>query len=175
MVLLLWSCCRGLVVVAIVIVAIVSIVVSIAFVVAVVIDRHRHRRLHCCHLLSPSWRRSNGSAEMGAAIAEKVVAQQWQWRRSNGNGGAATAMAVQRRLRWRSDRLSGAAMALAAQRRLWRRSNGNGDGGAAMGVAVVVAAQQWRRSNCRGGAAMVVDRSHRTIELYTILCFCLTK
>jgi hypothetical protein len=31
---------------------------------------------------------------------------------------------------------------------------------AAMGVAVVVASQQWRRSNCGGGAAMVVDRSH---------------
>ena len=34
----------------------------------------------------------------------------------------------------------GAAMAMAAQRRLRRRSNGNGDGGAAMGVAVVAAA-----------------------------------
>ena len=34
----------------------------------------------------------------------------------------------------------GAAMAMAAQRRLWRRSDGNGDGGAAMGVAVVAAA-----------------------------------
>jgi hypothetical protein len=54
MVLLLWSCCRGLVVVAIVIVAIVSIVVSIAFVVAVVIDRRPRRPLHCPCLLSPS-------------------------------------------------------------------------------------------------------------------------
>jgi hypothetical protein len=75
MVSLLWSCCRGLVVVAIVIVAIVSIVISIAFVFAVVIDRCRRRRLHCHRLLSPSWRRSNGGAAMGAAMAEKVVAQ----------------------------------------------------------------------------------------------------
>jgi hypothetical protein len=77
MVSLSWSCRRGLVVVAIVIVAVVSIVVSIAFVVAVVIDRHRRRCLHCRRLLSPSWRRSNGGAAMGAAMAEKVVAQQW--------------------------------------------------------------------------------------------------
>jgi hypothetical protein len=35
----------------------------------------------------------------------------------------------------------GAAMAMAAQRRLRRRSDGNGDGGAAMGVAVVAAVQ----------------------------------
>ncbi len=91
MVLLSWSCCHGLVVVAIVIVAIVSIIVSIAFIVAVVIDCHCHRHLHCRRLLSLSWRRSNGGAEMGAAMAEKVVVQQWRWRRSNGNGGAATA------------------------------------------------------------------------------------
>jgi hypothetical protein len=51
---------------------------------------------------------------MGAAMAEKVVAQQWQWQRSNDNGGTATAMAVQQRLR--------------------RRSNDNGGGGAAMAV-----------------------------------------
>jgi hypothetical protein len=95
MVSLLWSCCRGLVIVAIVIVAIVSIIVSIAFVVTVVIDHHRHRCLHCHRLLSLSWWSSNGSAAMGAAMAEKVVAQQWQWWCSNGDSGAATAMAVQ--------------------------------------------------------------------------------
>jgi len=39
----------------------------------------------------------------------------------------------------------GAAMAMAAQRRLRRRSDGNGDGGAAMGVAVVAAAADVRR------------------------------
>jgi hypothetical protein len=111
MVSLLWSCCRGLVVVAIVIVALVSIVISIAFVVAVLIDHCHRRHLHCCRLLYPSWRRSNGGAEMGTAMAEKVVAQRWQWRRSDGNGSAATAMAVQRWLRWRSDGLGGAATA----------------------------------------------------------------
>jgi hypothetical protein len=94
MVLLLWSCCCGLVVIAIVIIAVVSIIVSIAFIVAVVIDRHFRHRLHCHHLLSPSWQCSNGGAEMGAAMAEKVVAQQWQWWHSNGDGGAATVMAV---------------------------------------------------------------------------------
>jgi hypothetical protein len=78
MVLLLWSCCHGLVVIAIVIVAIVSIVLSIAFVVTVVIDRCCCHRLHCHHLLSPSWRRSNGSTLMGAVMAEKVVVQQWR-------------------------------------------------------------------------------------------------
>ncbi len=78
---------------------------------------------------------------MGVAMAEKVVAQQWQWRCSYGNGGAVTAMAVQQGLR--------------------RHSNGNGNGSAAMGVAVVVVAQRWRRSNGGGGAAMVVYRSHQ--------------
>jgi hypothetical protein len=108
---LLWSCCRGLVVVAIVIVAVVSIVVSIAFVVAVVMDcPHRHC-LHCRRLLSPSWWRSNGGAAMGAAMAEKVVAQQWRWQHSNGNGGAATAMAVQQWLRRCSNGNGGAATA----------------------------------------------------------------
>jgi hypothetical protein len=77
MVLLSWSCRCGLVIVAIVIVAIVSIVVSIAFVVAVIIDHCRRHHLHCHCLLSPSWRRSNGGAAMGAAMAEKVVVQQW--------------------------------------------------------------------------------------------------
>jgi hypothetical protein len=75
MVSLSWSCHRGLVVVAIVIVAVVSIVVSIDFNVAVVIDRRCRRRLHCRRLLSPSWRRSNGGAAMGAAMAERVVVQ----------------------------------------------------------------------------------------------------
>jgi hypothetical protein len=68
------------------------------------------------------WQRSNDSA----AMAEKVAAQQRQWRRSDGDGGAA--------------------MATAAQRRLRKRSNGNDNGGASMGVAVVVATQQWRCS-----------------------------
>ncbi len=77
MVSLLWSCHRGLVVFAIVIVVVVSIVVSIAFVFAVIIDHRRRRHLHCRRLLSPSWRRSNGGAAMGAAMAEKVVVQQW--------------------------------------------------------------------------------------------------
>jgi hypothetical protein len=72
-----WSCHRGLVVVAIVIIAVVSIIVSIAFIAAVVIDRRRRRRLHCRRLLSRSWRRSNGSTAMGAAMAEKMVAMQW--------------------------------------------------------------------------------------------------
>jgi hypothetical protein len=95
MVLLLWSCCHGLVVIAIVIVAVISIVVSIAFVVAVIINRRRRRPLHCRHLLSPLWRHSNSSKAMNTEIAEKVVAQQWQWRCCNGLGGAATAMAAQ--------------------------------------------------------------------------------
>ncbi len=73
-----------------------------------------------------------------------MAVQQWQWRRSNGDGGAAMAMAAQRRLRQCRD--------------------SNGNGGAAMGVAVVAAAQQWRRSNGAGGAAMVVDRSHRRVR-----------
>jgi hypothetical protein len=106
MVLLSWSCCCGLVIVAIVILTVVSIVVSIAFVFAVIINRRCHHRLHCRRLLSPSWRRSNGGTAMGAAMAEKVEAQQWRWRRSNGDGGAATPIAV--------------------QQRRWRRSNGNG-------------------------------------------------
>ncbi len=76
MVLMLWSCCWGLIIVAIVIVAIVSIVVSIAFVVAVIINCCHWCHLHCCHLLSPLWRHSNGGVAMGAATAEKVVAQQ---------------------------------------------------------------------------------------------------
>jgi hypothetical protein len=76
MVLLLWSCHCGLVVVAIVIVAIVSIVVSVTFVVAVIIDRHHRLPLHYRRLLSPLWRRNNGSAAMGAVMAEKTVAQQ---------------------------------------------------------------------------------------------------
>jgi hypothetical protein len=77
MVSLLWSCHHGLVIIAIVIIAIVSIVISIAFIVAVVINCCCCCCLHCLHLLYPSWRRSNGGAEMGAAMAEKVVAQQW--------------------------------------------------------------------------------------------------
>jgi hypothetical protein len=108
MVLLLWSCHCGLVGIAIVIVAIVSIVISIAFVVAVVIH---HRRLNCCRLLSPLWQCSNGGTAMGAAIAEKVVAQQWQWKCSNGDGSAATAMVVQQWLRRRSNSDWGAATA----------------------------------------------------------------
>jgi hypothetical protein len=111
MVSLLWSCHRGLVVVAIVIVTVVSIVVSIAFIVAVVIDCCCHRCIHYRRLLSPSWRCSNGGAAMGAVMAETVVAQRWRWWRSDGNGGAATAMAVQRRLRWRSNGNGGAATA----------------------------------------------------------------
>ena len=77
-----------------------------------------------------------------------MAAQQWQ--RSDGSGreggGAAMAMAVQQPQWWRSNGNGGAAIVTAVQRRLWTRSNGNGNGGAAMGVAVVVAAQQWRRS-----------------------------
>ncbi len=91
MVSLLWSCHHGLVVVAIVIVAVVSILVSIAFVVSIVINHCCRHRLHCHCLLSLLWRRSDGGAAMGAAMAEKVVAQQWQWWRSNGNGSAVTA------------------------------------------------------------------------------------
>jgi hypothetical protein len=72
------------------------------------------------------WQRSDGSGREGGGAAMAMAAQQRQWQRSNGNGGAAIVMAVQR---W-----------------LWTRSNGNGNGGAAMGVAVVAAAQQWRRS-----------------------------
>jgi hypothetical protein len=141
MVLLLLSYCHGLVIIAIVIVTIVSIVVNIAFVVAVVIDHCCPCCLHCRHFLCLSWWRSNGGAAMGAAMAEKVVAQQWRWRRSNGNGGAATAWAVQR-WQWRcSNSLGGAATAflMAAQQWgwqwWWRRSNG--------GAAMVEAAQQW--------------------------------
>jgi hypothetical protein len=37
---------------------------------------------------------------MGAAMAEKVVVQQWQWWRSNSDGGVATAMVVQQ-WQWR--------------------------------------------------------------------------
>ncbi len=77
MVLLSWSCRRGLVVIAIVILATVSIVISVAFVVAVVIDCHCRHCLHCCRLLSLLWGHSNGGVAMGAAMAEKVVAQQW--------------------------------------------------------------------------------------------------
>ncbi len=40
-----------------------------------------------------------------------------------------------------------------------------------MGVAVVVAAQQWRRSNVGGGAAMVVDRSHRRVWYHRIVSY----
>ncbi len=101
MVLLLWSCCRGLVVIAIVIVAVVSIIISIAFVVAVIIDCCCHRPLHCHRLLSPSWWRSNGGAAMGTAMAEKVMVQRWRLRRSNGNGGTVMAMGVQQQLRRR--------------------------------------------------------------------------
>jgi hypothetical protein len=104
MVSLLWSCCCGLVVVAIVIVTIVSIVVSIAFIVAVIIDCCCPCSLHCHPLLSSSWWCSNGGTAMGAAMAEKVVVQQWQWQRSNGD-------AVQRQLRWRSDGLGSTATA----------------------------------------------------------------
>ncbi len=53
---------------------------------------------------------------------------------------------------------------MAAQRRLRRRSNSNGDGGAAMEVAVVVAAQRWRRIDGVGGAAMVVDMFGPVLE-----------
>jgi hypothetical protein len=50
-----WSRRCGLVIVAIVTVAVISVAVSVgvAFVVAVVIDRCRRCRLHCCRLLSP--------------------------------------------------------------------------------------------------------------------------
>jgi hypothetical protein len=95
MVSLLWSCCCCLIVIAIVIVAIVSIVISIAFVVTVVIDCCCGHHLHCHHLLSPLWRRSNGGTAMDTARAKKVVAQQWQWLCSSGNCGTATVMAVQ--------------------------------------------------------------------------------
>ncbi len=78
MVSLLWSCRCSLLVIAIVIVAVVSIVLSITFVVAVLTDCCCRCGLHCHHLLSPSWQHSNGGAAMGAAMAEKVVAQQWQ-------------------------------------------------------------------------------------------------
>ncbi len=88
MVSLLWSCCCGLIVVAIVIVAVISIVVSVAFVVAVIIDCHCHRCLRT-----------------------------------------------------------------------------------AMGVAVVVAAQQWRRSNGGGVTAMVVDRSHCRVQYHRIVSY----
>jgi hypothetical protein len=43
--------------------------------------------------------------------------------------------------------------------------------GAAMGMAVVVAAQQWRCSNGGGGAAMVVDRSHRRVQYHRIVLY----
>ena len=79
-----------------------------------------------------------------------LVVQQRQWQCSY-------SLAAQQRL-------SGAATAMAVQQRLRWHSNGNGDGGAALGVAVVVAAQQWQRSNGGGGAAMVVDRSHRRVR-----------
>jgi hypothetical protein len=78
---------------------------------------------------------------MGAAMAEKGVAQQWRWWRSNSNGGAATAMAVQQRLTQRSNGLGGAAMAMAMVAQQWgwqwwwRRSNG--------GTAMVEAAQHF--------------------------------
>jgi hypothetical protein len=72
----------GLVVVAIVTVVVISVAVSVTFVVAVVIDRCRRCCLHCHHLLSPSWWRSNGGAAMGRE-----------------GGGAVTAMAAQQR-RW---------------------------------------------------------------------------
>jgi hypothetical protein len=111
MVLLLWSCRPGLIVVAIVIVAVVSIVISIAFVIAVLIDCRCRHCLHCRRLLSLSWRHSNGGAAMGAAMAEKVVAQQWRWRRSDGDGGTATAMAVQQWLRQCSNSNGGVATA----------------------------------------------------------------
>jgi hypothetical protein len=45
-----------------------------------------------------------------------------------------------------------------------------------MGLAVVLAAQQLRRSNGGGSAAMVVDRSHsRVPKNCIVLCFCLGK
>jgi hypothetical protein len=122
MVLSSWSCLHGPVIIAVVILAIVFVVISPAFIVAVIIGCRCHRCLYCCHLLSPSWQRSNGSAAMGAAMAEKVVAQQRQWRCSNGNGNGGAAMGV--------------AVVLAAQQ--WQRSNGGG------GVAMVV-----DRSHCR--------------------------
>jgi len=75
-----WSRRCGLVIVAIVTDAVISVAVSVAFVVAVVIERCRPCRLHCRHLLSPSWRRSNGGAAMGRE-----------------GGGAAMAMAAQQR------------------------------------------------------------------------------
>ncbi len=88
---------------------------------------------------------------MGAAMADKVVAQQWQRQRSNGNGGTVTAMEVQQWLR--------------------QRSNGNGNGGVAMGVAAVVAVQKWGRSNGGGGTAMVVDRSHHRVWYHRIVLY----
>ena len=75
-----WSCHCGLIIIAIVTVAVISVAISVAFVVAVVIDRCHRCHVHCRRLLSPSWRRSNGSAAMGRE-----------------GGGAALAMAVQQR------------------------------------------------------------------------------
>jgi hypothetical protein len=118
MVSLSWSCHCGLVVIAIVIVTVVSIIVSIAFVVTVVINCCRRHCLHFRRLLSPSWRCITGGTVMGAAMAEKMVVQQWQRRRSNGNGSAATAIAVQQWLRRCSNGNGGAAtaMVMVAQR-----------------------------------------------------------
>ena len=82
MVLLPWSRCCGLVVIAIVTVAIISVAVSVAFVVTVVIDRCRRCRLYCRRLLSPLWRRSNGGAAMGregGGAAMVMAAQQRRW------------------------------------------------------------------------------------------------
>jgi len=69
-----------------------------------------------------------------------VAAQRLWWRRSDG---AQRWGAVMGRSDGREG--GGAAMAMAAQRRLRRRSDGNGDGGAAMGVAVVAAAADVHR------------------------------
>ena len=116
MVLLWWSCCHGLIVVAIVIFPFVSAVVRVAFIVTVIsifvavgVSIVVVSRLH------------HGSA----ATASQRWAQQWQ------------------RRWWCSDGDRGAAMAMEVQRWLRRRSSGNGDGGAAMGVAVVEVTQQW--------------------------------
>ena len=78
---------------------------------------------------------------------------------------------AQQWLRQRSDGLGGTATAMAAQQWLRQCSNGNGDYGATMGVALVVAMQQWQHSNGGGGAVMVVDRSHRRVPYHRIVLY----
>jgi hypothetical protein len=173
MALLSWSCCPGLFVIAIVIVVVISIVVSITFVVAVIIDRCCHRRLHSWCLLSPLWWRSNGGTAMGAAMAEKEVVQQWQWQCTKGNGSTAIAMVVQQRLWQRSNGDGNAALVMVVQQQLRRCSNSNGNGND--GVQQWGWQWWWRRSN--GDAAMMEAAQQwwwtkplwRTIELYCAL------